>query len=95
MTLWLRSAFRTAVALLAEGVDRNIYYLFDGWDKSTSPSSQRAWIEIIKSAKLRSVSLVALLAEGVDRNAQAAPYVQDILSSPSSQRAWIEIPEVS
>ena len=33
-----------------------------------SPSSRRAWIEILKRRSQRSTSIVALLAEGVDRN---------------------------
>ena len=36
--------------------------------KSWSPSSRRAWIEIMNTASMRTASLVALLAEGVDRN---------------------------
>ena len=57
-----------AVALLAEGVDRNLRVIKAVFELRTSPSSRRAWIEIdaleIKTAKLK----VALLAEGVDRN---------------------------
>ena len=37
----------------------------------TSPSSRRAWIEILGSSRSRAVSSVALLAEGVDRNLAA------------------------
>ena len=33
-----------------------------------SPSSRRAWIEIIKPPKGAALAAVALLAEGVDRN---------------------------
>ena len=33
-----------------------------------SPSSRRAWIEILCSARSACTALVALLAEGVDRN---------------------------
>ena len=33
-----------------------------------SPSSRRAWIEIVKPLIYRLVCTVALLAEGVDRN---------------------------
>ena len=56
------------VALLAEGVDRNSKaYRFEGKDY-TSPSSQRAWIEIRGSSLERQLRWVALLAEGVDRN---------------------------
>ena len=56
------------VALLAEGVDRNVVK-GRGYDEiQTSPSSRRAWIEI-EQLKILCVKLnVALLAEGVDRN---------------------------
>ena len=33
-----------------------------------SPSSRRAWIEMIRNGSAGITSLVALLAEGVDRN---------------------------
>ena len=33
-----------------------------------SPSSRRAWIEILRAGTRRPCSVVALLAEGVDRN---------------------------
>ena len=56
-----------------------------------SPSSRRAWIEIVWWLSLLTASAVALLAEGVDRNKKchAAPPQKN--SSPSSRRAWIEI----
>ena len=41
---WLRSW--TQVALLAEGVDRNIYTPGEKTGMVLSPSSRRAWIEI-------------------------------------------------
>ena len=56
------------VALLAEGVDRN---LLDGPEtllRHMSPSSRRAWIEITSVNSAFFNRLVALLAEGVDRN---------------------------
>ena len=57
-----------AVALLAEGVDRN--YSFPTWQDAAaaSPSSRRAWIEIILQEVEAKGKVVALLAEGVDRN---------------------------
>ena len=56
------------VALLAEGVDRNREFA-KGFEKlSESPSSRRAWIEIILAAAFSNLEHVALLAEGVDRN---------------------------
>ena len=56
------------VALLAEGVDRNITTPFRALKNNTSPSSRRAWIEILNIRWLWKPSTVALLAEGVDRN---------------------------
>ena len=56
------------VALLAEGVDRNLRATKKKTRPSRSPSSRRAWIEIpIAISRFRNAS-VALLAEGVDRN---------------------------
>ena len=79
------------VALLAEGVDRNVDgccgYLVESW----SPSSRRAWIEISSSSALSSFMVVALLAEGVDRNLLIQVECVVNLMSPSSRRAWIEI----
>ena len=56
------------VALLAEGVDRNIVGLMCYIQCSLSPSSRRAWIEISGEGFARMMRRVALLAEGVDRN---------------------------
>ena len=57
-----------AVALLAEGVDRNIGALMLCKPGVVSPSSRRAWIEIFRISLFRFFRVVALLAEGVDRN---------------------------
>ena len=38
-----------------------------------SPSSRRAWIEMLVSLRMVTVNTVALLAEGVDRNLMDAP----------------------
>ena len=57
-----------AVALLAEGVDRNVSILPDPRFDTLSPSSRRAWIEIGSGKSGGSSASVALLAEGVDRN---------------------------
>ena len=64
----------SAVALLAEGVDRNIglLTLFQTWTQS--PSSRRAWIEITTPQTDCPPQPVALLAEGVDRNIAPARY---------------------
>ena len=56
------------VALLAEGVDRNLLVSGRGGRTSLSPSSRRAWIEIYLNWLAGRYSIVALLAEGVDRN---------------------------
>ena len=56
------------VALLAEGVDRNHYTDVAASQSDRSPSSRRAWIEILRWTTLPDYQAVALLAEGVDRN---------------------------
>ena len=58
-----------------------------------SPSSRRAWIEMILGITGRRVQQVALLAEGVDRNNNPSPAPSQPAESPSSRRAWIEIPD--
>ena len=60
-----------AVALLAEGVDRNGLSGATSLCGARSPSSRRAWIEIIEGSTQRVLEGVALLAEGVDRNRAA------------------------
>ena len=56
------------VALLAEGVDRNFCASTRLVILIGSPSSRRAWIEILRTCFFFAVDEVALLAEGVDRN---------------------------
>ena len=58
----------TVVALLAEGVDRNSNAACYFPVSHESPSSRRAWIEILARMSARCGNMVALLAEGVDRN---------------------------
>ena len=58
------------VALLAEGVDRNCPALRSSRSGPTSPSSRRAWIEILEVVSLHISIYVALLAEGVDSNSR-------------------------
>ena len=79
------------VALLAEGVDRNSVREFPVCCPGTSPSSRRAWIEILHNRVSELISTVALLAEGVDRNLDARGRHRQEVKSPSSRRAWIEI----
>ena len=59
---------RIAVALLAEGVDRNRWAIAYSVLIQKSPSSRRAWIEIFLELEPEPRRNVALLAEGVDRN---------------------------
>ena len=57
------------VALLTEGVDRNKSTAEIIAYNKQSPSSRRAWIEIVNGlGGLNPVGTVALLTEGVDRN---------------------------
>mgnify|MGYP005791388023 CR=1 FL=1 len=56
------------VALLAEGVDRNSTACRCALMSCRSPSSRRAWIEIMVRILMGKSMYVALLAEGVDRN---------------------------
>ena len=56
------------VALLAEGVDRNLLTVDQYRRNRESPSSRRAWIEISPGYFYCDIPIVALLAEGVDRN---------------------------
>ena len=46
---------RTAVALLAEGVDRNNLTLYNTEAVKRSPSSRRAWIEIRMTLSVRAL----------------------------------------
>ena len=70
------------VALLAEGVDRNyLCFLLDG-QPCMSPSSRRAWIEILSLVGELSGSRVALLAEGVDRNYEAVELAARVQGRP-------------
>ena len=57
-----------------------------------SPSSRRAWVEILNTATSppRRVT-VALLAEGVGRNNYTPSDEDGDSLSPSSRRAWVEI----
>ena len=56
-----------------------------------SPSSWRAWIEMIRPTARACALAVALLMEGVDRNDYSNLKYFNNLASPSSWRAWIEI----
>ena len=79
------------VALLAEGVDRNPMEIKSFTKSPRSPSSRRAWIEIMRYTDTKAACRVALLAEGVDRNSFVQWAMTCYSGSPSSRRAWIEI----
>ena len=64
----LEHRIQKRVALLAEGVDRNIRAGMKPTDIAKSPSSRRAWIEMDQGVLVGVALDVALLAEGVDRN---------------------------
>ena len=70
---------KCTVALLAEGVDRNIDVPAEGAGDSKSLSSRRAWIEIHITEDADGGGRVALLAEGVDRN--SVPSLIQLLDS--------------
>ena len=73
------SGLLPSVALLAEGVDRNIVFNILTPPTTTSLSSRRAWIEIyLEETKLENI-IVALLAEGVDRNPDLFGSQHDVL----------------
>ena len=69
-----RNAFITpnndtaTVALHPEGVDRNSKGIDLSEHQGTSPSTRRAWIEIVTVTSLSPSPSVALHPEGVDRN---------------------------
>ena len=60
--------FDYPVALHPEGVDRNPEYDMTTAKKMKSPSTRRAWIEIVVFTTFYTYSIVALHPEGVDRN---------------------------
>ena len=81
----------SSVALLAEGVDRNVRHrcpqlrfrvalLAEGVDRNDP--------QLVGAGTPQQV---ALLAEGVDRNYEALSIQMAQKPSPSSRRAWIEI----
>ena len=78
------------VALLAEGVDRNLSMaaLVDTYKVALlAEGVDRNRFVLAGPFQLQ----VALLAEGVDRNLRPALDFSQQIMSPSSRRAWIEI----
>ena len=78
------------VALLAEGVDRNIVPLEQVIYCRVALLAEGVDRNILSLIRFY-LSFVALLAEGVDRNLKAHKYKSFPTASPSSRRAWIEI----
>ena len=70
------------VALLVEGVDRNLAEIRHTIVVVASPSSWRAWIEIVQCLPPHPVRQVALLVEGVDRNLKSAKAKKYICRRP-------------
>ena len=67
-----------SVALLAEGVDRNVCAVCTRYIVRMSPSSRRAWIEIYLNFCCFCLFSVVLLAEGVDRNSRTHTPAADL-----------------
>ena len=80
-----------AVALHPEGVDRNRSGRLLEIVRDVSPSTRRAWIEMVYHFGSGGYHLVALHPEGVDRNCGSVAFRRSIKLSPSTRRAWIEI----
>ena len=78
------------VALLAEGVDRNIVPLEQVIYCRVALLAEGVDRNRIERQKTHS-GHVALLAEGVDRNHHVDIDAKQLIESPSSRRAWIEI----
>ena len=77
ITMWTSAP--TTVALLTEGVDRNAVVRIGPPGPAPSPSSRRAWIEMLSASLTARDAVVALLTEGVDRNipfAFAGPVIE-------------------
>ena len=79
------------VALHPEGVDRNAANHSPKTVRNASPSTRRAWIEILFVFLSPALPPVALHPEGVDRNDCLICTIPELVPSPSTRRAWIEI----
>ena len=80
-----------AVALLAEGVDRNTTICCSPINGTCRPPRGGRGSKFVhRFIRFRGFG-VALLAEGVDRNCLASSSARSTTASPSSRRAWIEI----
>ena len=79
------------VALLAEGVDRNIMFRRPRSMPILSPSSRRAWIEIIeRMLKIKTPKSPSSRRAWIEIR-KCRPDKSSYKGSPSSRRAWIEI----
>ena len=63
-----KSVYHKSVALHPEGVDRNELMQYHVVNTFMSPSTRRAWIEIVFALLVSKGSPVVLHPEGVDRN---------------------------
>ena len=83
----MKPEMKINVALHTEGVDRNNskYWL---WDEAyESPSTRRAWIEIVRGRFGSQYASVALHTEGVDRNSKdVTDFVTSISRPPHGGR---------
>ena len=89
MSLYRTCAF--AVALLAEGVDRNSNSKEKAWEGKQSLSSRRAWIEILLILLRHLQMATSLSSRRAWIEITLTRYYRVIHSSLSSRRAWIEI----
>ena len=91
--IFLVGGFRLllSVALLAEGVDRNMEYYEKLHEKYRVALLAEGGDRNKYSPRTLSHARVALLAEGVDRNLSVISQPSSLTPSPSSRRAWIEI----
>ena len=79
------------VALLAEGVDRNLTVMSPGTMPPVALLAEGVDRNLCYPLNDQIAVCVALLAEGVDRNNADGFVLGGIYPSPSSRRAWIEI----
>ena len=80
-----------AVALLAEGVDRNSQLRYCGHVFGLSPSSRRAWIEMLIEIKFERISSQSPSSRRAWIEISVQRLQHSRRRSPSSRRAWIEI----
>ena len=79
------------VALLAEGVDRNGTPTWITASVSLSPSSRRAWIEIIEKGFNETMNVSSPSSRRAWIEIGSVLPVAAARVSPSSRRAWIEM----